>query len=61
MTTAEKTASHYVVMAEAGVHGFVTVDVSESLQEAVEYRDLHDLTDAEIWVIYTDAGTDRVA
>jgi hypothetical protein len=63
MTTATKTASHYVVMGyDATAEATITLDVSESLQGAVEYRDLHNLKDnAEVWVIFTDASSERVA
>lgn len=60
-TTATKTASHYSVMGDDPIHGFITLDVSESMQDVLEYRDLHRLTDAEVWVTFTDGSSERVA
>ena len=61
MTTAiAKTASHYIVMGDAP-NGFVTLDVSDTMQDALEYRDLHRLTEAEVWVVFTDATSNRIA
>ena len=59
--TATKTASHYSVMGNDPIHGFITLDVSESMQDALEYRDIHGLTDAEVWVVFTDASSQQVA
>ena len=63
MTTATaKTASHYIVMGhDRKAEAFITLDVSETMQDALEYRDLHGLTDGEVWVAYTDGTSDRVA
>ena len=61
MTTATNTASHYTVMATDPTHGFITLDVSEEMQDALDYRDLHNLTDAEVWVTFTDNTEMRVA
>lgn len=52
-----KTASHYKVVAKTPV-GWVALDVSESLQEALEYRDLNGLSEAKVLVVFTD-GTDK--
>jgi hypothetical protein len=62
MNTAAKTASHYTVMGhDANADAFITLDVSETMQDALEYRDLHGATDWEVWVVYTDATSDRIA
>jgi hypothetical protein len=62
MTTATKTASHYTVMGhDPKADAFITLDVSETMQDALEYRDLNRLTDAEVWVVFTDATSDRIA
>lgn len=62
MATATKTASHYTVMATDPTHAWlITLDVSEEMQDALEYRDLHGLTDAEVWVTFTDNTEMRVA
>jgi len=55
-----KTASHYTVMGDTP-NGFITLDVSDTMQDALEYRDLNRLTDAEVWVVFTDATSDRIA
>ena len=61
MQTATKTISHYVVMSDTVPHGFITVDVTKRFEDALTYRTVHNLTDAEVWVIYADATSDRVA
>jgi hypothetical protein len=55
-----KTASHYVVMGyDANADAVITLDVSDTMQDALEYRDLHNL-DAEVWVVFTDATSQQV-
>ena len=61
MQTATKTISHYVVMTETVTHGFITVDVTPRLEDALTYRTIRNLTDSEVWVIYTDADSERIA
>jgi hypothetical protein len=62
MTTAAKTASHYTVMGhDPKAEAFITLDVSETMQDALEYRDLHGTTGWEVWVVYSDATSDRIA
>ena len=60
MQTATKTVSHYTVMAETATHGFITVAVTARFEDALTYRTVHSLTDAEVWAIYTDATSERV-
>ena len=60
MNTTTKTASHYTVMGDTP-NGFITLDVSDTMQDALKYRDLNRLTDAEVWVVFTDATSNRIA
>ena len=61
MTTATaKTVSHYAVMGyDADADAVITLDVSETMQDALEYRDLHNLN-AEVWAVFTDASSQQV-
>ena len=64
MTTATKTASHYVVFCYSGI-GTDALDLkmhdADTIQDALEYRDIHGLTDAEVWVAFTDGTSEQVA
>ena len=64
METATKTTSHYVVFCYAGIGTdslALKMEEADTLELALEYRDTHGLADAEVWVIYTDASSERVA
>lgn len=56
-----KDISHYSVMADTEVHGFITVDVSKTLEDALTYRDTHRLTNSEVWRKFMDGSNERVA
>jgi hypothetical protein len=59
--TAAKTASHYVVMGyDADVDAVITLDVSDTMQDALDYRLLNNL-DASVWVVFTDGTSKRLA
>lgn len=53
--------SHYSVMADTEVHGFITVEVSKTLEGALTYRDTNRLTDSEVWAVFMDGSVNRVA
>jgi hypothetical protein len=58
MSTTPKTADHYKVVARTR-EGWFTADVADNMQDAIEYRDTHGLTDVEVCVVFTD-GTEQV-
>lgn len=53
--------SHYSVMADTEVHGFITVEVSKTLESALAYRDTHSLTNSEVWAVFMDGSVNLVA
>jgi hypothetical protein len=61
MQTTTKTTSHYSVMGTHPIHGFITLDVTERFEDALTYRTIHSLTDAEVWVTFTDGSSEQVA
>ena len=64
MTTPTKTASHYVVFCYSGIgtdNLSLRMHDEDTLQEALDYRDLHNLTDAEVWAVFTDGSSEQVA
>jgi len=64
MKTATKTTSHYVVFCYSGI-GTDALDLkmhnADTLRDALEYRDIHGLKDAEVWVVFTDGSSEQVA
>jgi hypothetical protein len=59
MNTTTRTASHYTVMGDHPTDGYITLDVSESMQDALEYRDLHGA--GTVWVVFTDGTSQELA
>ena len=59
MTTATKTASHYEVVSGPGI----VLSIDETLQDALDYYDLHGLTPAtsKVWVVFADGSSEQVA
>lgn len=62
----KRTAQHYTVLAYTTVGDEdveLTMSTSATLQDALEYRDLHGLTavDAEVWVTFADGTSEQVA
>lgn len=64
MQTETKTTSHYVVFCYRGI-GTDALDLkmhdADTLPDALYYRDKHRLTDAEVWVVFTDGSSEQVA
>ena len=51
-----KTAEYYEV-----IDGPIRLDLADTLQDALDYRDLHNLRHAQVWVRFTDGTDKRVA
>jgi len=61
MTTATKTASHYVVMGSDGMDGHITLHVADEMQDAIEWKELQSGPRTwEVWVVFTDASSERI-
>jgi hypothetical protein len=64
METATKTTSHYVVFCYTGI-GTDALNLkmhdADTLQDALKYRDIHGLADAEVWAVFTDGSSEQVA
>ena len=64
MTTATKTASHYSVFCFSGSGNDIIalrMHDADTIEDALEYRDIHGLADAEVWVTFTTGMRVRVA
>lgn len=56
-----KQTSHYSVMGEHPIHGFITLNVSRTLLDALEYVHVHALQAGEIWRVLMDGSVEKVA
>ena len=60
MTTATATPSHYNVFAITDL-GEIRLGVFTTLQDALDYRDLVGVRQDEVWVVFADGSSERVA